>query len=629
MRKLSQKRTVAAAVVFILFIFQPPVFAQSDPPREDTVLLELTRPLEEKADFNWFMPGVKINGLYPARREQGAIQAMWEPLLQLNLETGQLEPWLATELTPDPTQTVWTLKLRDDVTWSDADPSAPKTPGEPAARYRFTSKDVVFTANMVLQNLDLTVYDAARFRAQVDHVSAVDEQTVTFTLKKPNPRFAIENFGGTAFGSLLIMPEHIWKGQTAATFKFDKPIGTGPYILNEYSKDKVTFSRDDGWWGAKSGMTLPDNSDVKLPEPLELVWQRVETETESLQLLKDNELDAAREFTLEAFNDATTPDPVTKKSSIIGWTDGSQPAWNTPCARQVDINTQPEMITDNVTMTKEPNPWSSVALRKALSLVVDRQKVVDAYGGTTTPSKSMFVEYGSMAPFIDALTVLSSSADVPKADQLIVAQGYVKGADNIYAKDGKPLTAKIAVNENVPTDVEGAKALKQQFLDAGIKADIDPQTNEQYWGWTVPKGNYQLAYGWLSCGSIAEPYTSMRRYTNDPTLPEADRRFNNTGRWGTAAATAYKTIVDEMAVLPLADPADQAKPNPKLIERMLAAYRELDDEVPFIPLVQTPRILPFNTKYWTGWPTKSEPSNPAHDWGAMHIVLQKLKKAAP
>ncbi|WP_164835143.1 ABC transporter substrate-binding protein [Sinorhizobium meliloti] len=605
--------------------------------REDTVVFELGRPLEEQPNFNWFIPGLKSDGVYPARREHGARQVMWEPLFQLNLESGQLDPWLAVEIKPNDTLTEWTLTLRDDVTWSDADPKAPKKPddGEPA-RFKFDANDVVFTANMILQDPDLSAYEAVRFRQQVRSVAAVDANTVTFELKDPNPRFALENFGGTAFGSLIIVPAHIWQAWKAANkdkpwneFAFDKPVGTGPYTLKEYTKEKVTYVRDEGWWGAKAGMKLSNGSDARLPAPLELVWQRVRSEAESLQLLKENKLDAAREYTLGAFKDA-----VSNNSNVVGWTKNSEPAWNSACTRQLDINTQPEIVTDNATLAKEPNPWSDSILRGALSLLIDRRKVADAYGGTTIPSNTMFVEYGSMAPFIEAVKNkgygLSPVADMANAEQLLVTAGYKKGADGVFENGGVPLTIKLAVNESVPTDVEGAKALKQQLDSAGITVRLDLQTNEQYWGWTIPKGNYQVVYGWLSCGSIAEPYTSMRRYTNDTSLPEDDRRFNNTGRWGaTSAAVAYKEIVEEMALLPLRDPADQTKPNPKLIERMLAAYRHLNDEMPFIPLVQTPRIIPFNTTYWTGWPTESEPGDPAHDWGSLHLMLQNLKRANP
>ena len=59
----------------------------------------------------------------------------------------------------------------------------------------------------------------------------MDDQTVKFTLNSPNPRFIVENFGVRIFGSFLIIPEHIWNGEDAATFAFNPPIGTGPYTF--------------------------------------------------------------------------------------------------------------------------------------------------------------------------------------------------------------------------------------------------------------------------------------------------------------------------------------------------------------------------------------------------------------
>ena len=44
-------------------------------------------------------------------------------------------------------------------------------------------------------------------------------------------------------------------------------------------------------------------------------------------------------------------------------------------------------------------------LRKAVSLIIDRnQNIAIAYQGTTTPSTTMFVSYGGMDPFINAIT---------------------------------------------------------------------------------------------------------------------------------------------------------------------------------------------------------------------------------
>ncbi len=127
-----------------------------------------------------------------------------------------------------------------------------------------------------------------------------------------------------------------------------------------------------------------------------------------------------------------------------------------------------------------------------------------------------------------------------------------------------------------------------------------------------------MAFGWLSCGSIAEPYTSMARYAA-PAVPLGKRSpgFNNTGRW--AAKDYADIVIKEIGVRPLGDTSV-----PDLVAK---AYKFLYDEMPFIPLVQSPRIIPFNATYWTMWPAKGSSAVPMHSWGATHRLIHALKKA--
>ncbi|MBD9544518.1 hypothetical protein IB276_34330 [Ensifer sp. ENS04] len=647
--------------------------AQAIQDGDTTASFELSRPLEQKPNFNWLATPAKVNGVYPARREHGARQVLFEPLFHLNLETGELEPWLGLSIEPDPAQKVWILKLRDGVTWSDR---MPKKPGETEARrYPFTADDVVFTASLILNNPSLSAYEASRFRAAVENVEKVDNFTVRLTLRAPNPRFAIENFGDTPFGSLMIMPKHHWVNQNADTFAFDNPIGTGPYTLKEYTKEKVTYVLDSDWWGAKVGFELPgaeaqpDGTQplVKLPEPAELVWRYTEPD-ETLSLLPRagpgspsgeepqavgeanaapasppvDWLDATRELSPEEAKRALD----TAEGSIITWEKPDKPTWHTACARQLDINTQATILTEytkpgEAVPVPVENAWSDPRLRKALAALIDRTALGRAYGFTDTsvdppvtwfaasPSTTMFAAYGSMSPFTAAVESAGLSmfpeANSAAAEPLLADAGYVKNEDGRYAKDGKALAAKIAVIEGSP-DAVAADTLKAQLDAVGIETTVDRQPNERYWGWAIPYGRYQMAYGWLSCGSLAEPYTSMKRYAYAPDAQNKDDpTFDNTGRWG--VPTAYKDAVVAMANLPLKNAAGQT--NPDLMKKMLEAYKVLNDEMPFIPLVQTPRIIAFSEVYWTGWPTGGNPGNPAHDWGSLHKVLQGLHKKQP
>ncbi|HRE25143.1 MAG TPA: ABC transporter substrate-binding protein, partial [Anaerolineales bacterium] len=217
--------------------------------REDTVIFDIDNSsVPAPENFNPFVPGTN--------RNQGAHQAMWEPLFILNYETGAIQPWLGTEFTPNATQDLWTLKLREGVTWSDG--------------VAFTADDVVFTIQMLLDDDTASLDNAANMQQWVKSVSKVDDLTIEFALNEPNPRFQLDYFSVRIWGSIMIMPKHVWEGQDPFTFTFfDQakgwPIGTGPYKLTTASPTQFVWDRDDNWWGAKTGFHA-------LPEPLRLAW---------------------------------------------------------------------------------------------------------------------------------------------------------------------------------------------------------------------------------------------------------------------------------------------------------------------------------------------------------------------
>ena len=216
------------------------VLAQ-DVAREDTVIFDLDRTIKDPGNFNWFTPGTK--------RMHGAHQAMWEPLFILNYGTGELDPWLATGYSQNDGSTEFTISLREGISWSDGE--------------AFNADDVVFTVNMALNNEEISSREAATVRAQVAGVEAIDDLTIKFTLNVSNPRFIVENFGVRIFGSFLIMPEHIWSGEDAATFANAEPIGTGPYTFTSAATNRAVWDRNDDWWGAKAGfMDLPEPADL-------------------------------------------------------------------------------------------------------------------------------------------------------------------------------------------------------------------------------------------------------------------------------------------------------------------------------------------------------------------------------
>ncbi|MEO1746098.1 MAG: ABC transporter substrate-binding protein [Pseudomonadota bacterium] len=551
-----------------------------DVAREDTVIFDIDRTIKDPGNFNWFTPGVK--------RQHGAHQLMWEPLFILNYETGQIESWLAERYEANEDSTEWTITLKPGVMWSDGE--------------AFNADDVVFTVNMVLENEDLSAREAASIRAQVESVEKMNDAVVKFTLKNSNPRFILDNFSVRIFGSFLIMPEHVWNGQDAATFAFDPPIGTGPYTLSSIATNRAVWDRNDDWWGAKSGFK-------DLPEPQRVIFLESGGEENRAQLVASNQMDVAHSVSLGTFEAIQAQNP-----SVIAWTDGLPYAWPDPCSRQLEFNTTVA-------------PWDSGNMRKAVSMLIDRRQIVNvAYEGTTSPSRSMFVQYGGMEPFIAAIEeaglAIDPRAQTDEAVALIEGEGWTKGSDGIYEKDGVKLTANIHVNSASTEYTRTIDVVVEQLRRAGIDAKSVPVENSVFWGEVLPLGGYDMTYSWLSCGSVNEPWASMSRYTNESVAPIGERApgFNNTGRWNTDGTATYTGLVSTIGTMPIGSPE---------IPGMVAeAYQYIANEVPFTPLVQAAKLLPYNTTYWTGWPTADNNFNhPAFWWGHTHQIIHNLQKA--
>jgi len=561
------------------------VMAQGDVAREDTVIFDIdSNNIPNPTNFNYLVPGTA--------RNQGAHQALWEPLFILNYETGEIQPWVGESFTPNDALDVWTLKIRDGVKWSDGMP--------------FSADDVVFTIQLLLDDTTATLSDAASMQQWVSGVKKIDDQTVEFDLKAPNPRFQLDYFSVRIWGSIVILPKHVWDGQDPFTFtNYDPdkgwPLGTGPYKLTSASPTEFVWDRRDDWWGAATGFHA-------LPEPLRLIFEITGSEENKALLISNHELDSVMSITPGAFEAIKARNP-----EAIAWFPELPYAWADPCPRQLSLNTTVA-------------PWDDPNMRKAVSLYIDRNQIIDvAYEGTSTPSSTMFVQYGGMEPYIKAIVDagmgIDPAAHTDEADALVEGAGYAKNADGMWEKDGKVLSMNIEGTNDKVEYTRTIDVLVEQFRTAGIDATAQPLTGATM-DVNLNTGDFEAAYNWDACGSVNEPWNSMNRFTNHFVVPVGQRSpgSNNYVRWNTDGTAKYTELVDQIGTLPLGDP--------KIVDLVTQAYKYINDETPFIPLVQASKLVPFDTHYWTGWPTSENNYNhPATWWNSTHQIILNLHKA--
>src|SRR5947209_5885536 len=156
--------------------------------------------------------------------------AIYEPLFILSI-TGHKYNWLATSVKYDKSGKVLTIKIHNNVLWSDGKP--------------FTSKDVVFSLTMGTINaaLDKINY-VPRSTSNVTRVNAVDKYTVQIHLAKQDVTFLAD------FVNVYMFPQHIWsKIANPTTWLNPNPVGTGPFTrLTKFNGQEFILSKNPHYW---------------------------------------------------------------------------------------------------------------------------------------------------------------------------------------------------------------------------------------------------------------------------------------------------------------------------------------------------------------------------------------------
>lgn len=124
-----------------------------------------------------------------------------------------------------------TYRLQEGILWSDGEP--------------LTAEDIEFTVNWALDPGN-SVVTFNNFEP-VESMEVIDDLTITLHFSNPNPTWADSMTGQ---GTSPVMPKHIMDGADQATsdeFRAN-PIGTGPYIVDEFSaNDQVTYVMNENY----------------------------------------------------------------------------------------------------------------------------------------------------------------------------------------------------------------------------------------------------------------------------------------------------------------------------------------------------------------------------------------------
>lgn len=155
-----------------------------------------------------------------------SLKAIYSPLYMFNADG--IAWFLATEVKTTDNLT-YTVKLRENVKWSDGQP--------------LTADDVVFTYETMMNTPAGWANAQLTFGDKKVTVKKVDDTTVTFTF--PIASAVSEEL----IANVFIMPKHIYEKETDIENSplNAQPVGTGPYVLSEYKPGeyvKFTANKD-------------------------------------------------------------------------------------------------------------------------------------------------------------------------------------------------------------------------------------------------------------------------------------------------------------------------------------------------------------------------------------------------
>ncbi|MFQ5702403.1 MAG: ABC transporter substrate-binding protein [Gemmatimonadales bacterium] len=305
-----------------------------------------------------------------------------------------------------------TLKLRPDVTWHDGVPTR--------------AADVVWTLNMARD--PSVAYPRARDLASVRTIREVDSLTVRIQFVRPQPRFP------DVLTDLAVLPAHRFVDVQPADVRraeFNlRPVGNGPFEFVEY--------RPNERWIFRRSERFP--VDMGRPEIRQFVVVVVDEAATKLAALTSGELDFA----------------------------GISPA-HADFVRQderLQVIDYPLQLVYAIVWNLRRRLFEDVKVRRALTMALDRQVMVDAYvhGFGTVADGPVAPEH----PWFTAVQHLQY--DTAGAKRLLREAGWSMGEDGVLLKNGRRFEFNLLTVGS--GDVLLEEMIQAQLRDVGIEVHI-------------------------------------------------------------------------------------------------------------------------------------------------------------
>jgi peptide/nickel transport system substrate-binding protein len=266
-------------------------------------------------------------------------------------------------------------------------------------------------------------------------------------------------------GGYGILPSHLLKGKNQdAIMKDGYTFSAGPWEMPAGGWKKgvsITLVPNPKWWGS-------DKAHLD-----KVIFQFVQDTAAEFQAFKSNQL--------KMIYPQPQLDVVSQLSA------GSIP--NSHSIYNADTGSY-----ESFWMNMQAPPLNDLKVRQAIAYSIDRDQIVNTlFGKLGVHTALNVINAPVLSKYSNTSAFAQYTKDTSKAESLLTSDGYTKGSDGYYAKDGKTLEVTIKTTAKNQRREETEAIMQKDLQAVGIKLTIANQSAADLFGKTLPGGTFEMA----------------------------------------------------------------------------------------------------------------------------------------
>lgn len=375
-----------------------------------------------------------------------------------------VQPQLATEWNIAPDGKTYTFKLRQGVKFSDGTD--------------FNADAVIFNLKRWVNNQRHSSLTAVN----VESMEAVDKNTVKIVFRdKAYPILTELTYPRPV---RFLSPSSIEKVEGNVMGKFTKPVGTGPWMLESYTKDKeFVLVPNPNYWGEK-------------PKLDKIIFKVIPDGQARVMALQSGEVDLIGGELLSKI-------PLDSISTLKN-------------DKNFTLNNSKTMMSHFITFNQDNPNLQDKNVRLAINYAINKESMVKKLlNGIGRPAVGLFQDG---VPYVTKENSQGYGYDKNKAKEILAQAGYTDtNGDGVLEKNGKPLEFNMVLSTDAfPEWKSMSEFIQSELLAVGIKINLNTVDLNTWNDISINTRKFDLMMqrtssdSWVPHGDVKQFFTIMK-----------------------------------------------------------------------------------------------------------------------